>query len=469
MAVLSDLPNEILDLVLDYAHPRDLEAFLSTSRCYRQTYERLLEKHYALKRKYSTFTYHPSTPWGAPVRLVKEIGKQPRIADYVVKLDVEKLQERAFNEWDQTDHRPEVAAEDLELLRKAMEGSQYLGKKCLRYLDSGLHQEEGVLILLLTMLPNLEEIRSLEDYSNIDVTGTLSQITSKQPIPLLSRLERVHLEVKHCEIEEGALDDLNLLYFCKLPSMRSMTMHNAGPSLWEDEDEGTILRLYPSMHGCSLTSLTLLSCYLSPKVVRKFLCRCVSLESFAYSTGRYTPGDEDDPFDPSNIREAVEKNCTSTLKNLHFAVRNSKRHRRRDDAQGLLGSLKPFDKLETLDSDLELLIGEVEDPEFLSGDDSDADTDGAPDKKERRISDYLPPSLVRLNLWVRDLDYAWSLEDYRWRYPIKKLLESVEEKHPSLQWINLACVSGGVSLELIRGSSRVGPNRGTELIAVIES
>lgn len=90
MAVLSDLPNEVVDLFLQYLHPRDLEGFLATSKLLRTKYAWLLVEHYNLKQRYSTLKCCPHMNQCAPRDWLNAFLNRPQTAKYVVKLDMEE-------------------------------------------------------------------------------------------------------------------------------------------------------------------------------------------------------------------------------------------------------------------------------------------------------------------------------------------------------------------------------------------
>jgi len=440
MPVLSDLPNEVFDLILQKIHPGDLEAFLQVSKILRQNFEWLLREHYKLKRSYSTFTYHENTPRGAPARFLKTILNQPRIADYVLEMDVEGW-EMEF--WESTSHF-EYTIEESELFKRTLEVSKYVFSETLERLlyEMKNGDEQHILMLLLTSLPNLEHVRLVNDF-HIDFGFTINMIADEKPIQCLTRLTSLHLEAHEPDLG-GWVDYPYLLPdFCKLPSMQTLCLHNASASIvgYDDQEKRTF---YALCLPIPITYLTLSSCSIYSTVLCGFLAHCTSLKSFEYWPDVFPLDSELETFDPAGIVKALQKQCTNTLRSLTILSKSQ--------PPVCMGSLQPFHMLEELTTDLSLLIGKlvVIGQTGLSTASPHSLTDPSPSAHERLLSDTLPPRLAQLSLHFAEEPRHGDPETKRQERQVGLLLRTKEEsdRFPDLQRINIEWVDGSMSLDV---------------------
>ena len=440
MPVLSDLPNEVFDLILQQTHPGDLEAFLQISKTLRQNLEWLLREHYKLKRNYSTFTYHNNTPRGAPARILKTILNQPRIAEYVLKMDVEGWE----TEFEESTSPLEYTIEDSEMFSKAVKASKYVFPWTLEWLLCRMQNgdEEHILILLLTLLPNLEHVRLVNEF-HIDLGLTMDLMSCDDPIQCLTRLESLHLEAHEVELPSNVDYPVMLPHFGNLPSMKTLSVHNASTGKY-GYDEQERRKFYPLCLTVAITHLTLSKCSIYSTVLCGFLARCTSLESFEYWPDVFLLESELETFDPAGIVKALQKQCTNTLRNLTILPKTQ--------PAVCMGSLQLFHKLEELTTDLSLLIGKlvIIDHNAFSTASPHSLIGLSPFAHERLLSDTLPPRLVQLSLHCAEQSRHGDPEMKRQERQIGLLLRAKKDNNEfhDLERITIEWVDGSMSLDV---------------------
>ncbi len=372
MKTLSDLSNELLGLVLEDVHPLDLEAFFATSKGHRQRGAWLLERHHLLKRTYSTFTYHKDIRRGAPARLLKAIWNNPRIADYILKVDIEG--------WDLTFHgegtseakltRPPYTMEDLSLYENALKECKYVdGTELHEYLSIlSKGDEEPIIVLLLLSLPNLEHLRFVSA-GILDGADIIRCIIEELPTQALTRLTTAHLQASSNGPDSGYDDFEVMVHLCSLPSMKEISFHGFASDPREFEE------FHESDTYCNIPvgNMTFSRCAIVSKELFGFLSRCDNLTTFSYSPG--PEGHNTESYSPFWIRAALQTHCKDTLKCLTILSK--------DQPQSFMGSLKAFKTLEDVTTDLKLLIGRL-------------------DETVRTLSEMLPSSIRRVNLYIAE-------------------------------------------------------------------
>lgn len=375
MKTLSDLSNELLGLILDFVHPRDLEAFFSTSKEHRQGGAWLLQRHLVLKRTYSTFTYHKDTPRGAPARLLKAIWKNPQVADYVLKVDIEG--------WDSTFQggepfearpaRPPYTTEDLSLYESALKECKHVhGAELAEYLSFlSRGDEEPIIMLLLISLPNLEQLR-FNCYGILDGANILRSITEEQPTQVLTRLTTAHFQPSNNDPDQGYHDFEVVVHSCSLPSMNEVSFHRFASEPGEFEN----FHIIDSYRNIPVEKMTFSCCAIGSKYLFELLSRCGNLTTFNYSPG--PEGHNVAAYSPFWIRAALQTHCKDTLKDLSIVSK--------DQPQSFMGSLRAFKILEDVTTDLRLLIGH-------------------PHDTRRTLSEMLPSSIRRVSFFV-DEDFT---------------------------------------------------------------
>lgn len=404
MKTLSDLSNELLGLVLDTLHPRDLEAFFSTSKEHRQRGAWLLERHLVLKRAFSTFTYHKDTLSGAPARLLKAIWNNPRIADYVLKLELDNWYSTSQEEHTSAARftRPSYTTKDLSLYENALKKCKYVhGTESAEYLSIlSRGDEEPIIMLLLVSLPNLEHLH-LNCPCELDAADIFRFVIEQQPTQELTRLTTAHLQAFSNDPDQVYYNFEVMVHLCSLPSMKEISFHSFASELsqfdnFHEED---------SYNDIPAESMTFSLCAIGSKDLFELLSRCKNLTTFNYSSGPEFHFTE--PYSPFWIRAALQTHCRDTLKSLSILSK--------DQPQSFMGSLKAFNVLEDLTTDLKLVIGRY------------CDT-------MRTLSTMLPSSIRRVNFYV-----AEHLKDH----DLQKLAHEMDlDETPELEYINFIRPNG---------------------------
>ena len=447
MAVLSDIPNEVLNIIIPYLHPRDLEAFLSVTKSLRIKYDLLLAEHYQLKREHSVFKYHRDTARGAPVRLLKAVLSEPRIASYVIVMDVEDWDTK-FTLWNSPRvSRPKYTTEDFELFSQMLKDSHYISGRSWNALLSELKKgnERPILAILLTLLPNLEHIRIVKDY-HFNFGDTVGLIADERPVQLLTRLRSVHLEARESDRRTFHTCLLHLRDFCKLPSIQTISVHNSLDSRF-GYDCHVKMDLHPSELTVPLTHLTLSSCAVHSIYLCSFLSCCINLEYFEYWPADLSQAGIRDEFDPHSVRAALQQNCTNTLKTLTILAKG--------EPEVFMGSLQPFSQLTAVTTNLDLLIGAPLKQERTKSSTLSPYLSGASIGNKRLLSDMLPSSLVQLTLCMDQEPECGSWKEKRLKGQIEQLLKIQDDKLPCLEKVIIGWPEGSILLDLalLRGTA----------------
>lgn len=441
MAILYDLPNELFDLIAASLHPRDLDALLQISKRLRQKLGWLLTHHLDLKVTYSKFTYHDGLPRGAPARLLKAIMLRPRIASYVMNLDAADW-ELGFSDNRQEgkeDDRQEYSTEDLDLFNKALMNSKYFDQEAsamhelLKHMDFG--DEELILVLLLTLLPNLEHVR-FSNVHHIDFGLTPALIAVEQPIQCLTRLASLHIDTNMHDYDDDWNDWPTLLgHLWRLPALKIFSMNYTDVGLFAYPDQ-QILTLYPPDLVLSLTHLTLTYCFVPPIVVCELLRRCSCLEVLKYSRDDGADHDNGFDFDPESVLEALKEHCTGTLKSLKMIPRCR-------EPVGFMGSLQSFHKLEALITQFNFLVGPAVDTKQTNvvTPSPHLRNDNPFHAKELHLLSSLPPQLTKLTLHVDAAPQSGSSEDKRLT---RNVMEAVTSESHSLETATVKWPSGSM-------------------------
>ena len=447
MAVLSDIPNEVLNIIIPHLHPRDLEAFLSVTKSLRIKYELLLAEHYQLKREHSVFKYHKDTARGAPARLLKAVLGQPRIASYVMVMDVEDWDTK-FTLWKKPGvSRLNYTTEDFELFSQMLKDSHYISHRSRNVLSSELKKgnERPILIMLLSLLPNLEHIRIVNDH-HFKFGDTVGLVADERPVQLLTRLKSVHLEARESDSRTFPTCLLHLRDFCKLPSIQTFSLHNSLDSRLR-YDCDLKMDLHPSELTVTLTHLTLSSCAIHSIYLCSFLSCCNSLEYFEYWPAESFRAGARDKFDPHSVRAALQENCTNTLKTLTILAKG--------EPEVFMGSLQPFSQLTAVTTNLDLLIGVPLKQERTKSSTLTPYLSDESSGNKRLLSDMLPSHIVQLTLCMDQEPDCGSWEEKRLKGQIEQLLKIQDDKLPYLEKVIIGWPEGSILLDLalLRGTA----------------
>lgn len=375
------------------------------------------------------------------MRMLKTILNQPRIADYVLNMDVEGWE----TEFDESASSLEYTIEDSEMFCKAVKASKYIFPSTLewRLCNMKKEDEEHILVLLLTLLPNLEHVRLVNKFF-VHLSLFIDRISCDDPIQCLTRLESLHLEAYDVELPGDVEFPSMLPDFGTLPSMKTLSVHNASTGACSYLEQPRA-KFYPLSLTVAITHLTLSNCSIYSSVLCRFLARCTSLESFHYWPDEFPlSGGAFETFNPGGILEALRYRCTNTLKSLTILTRSL--------PPVCMGSLQPFHMLEELTTDLTLLFGKLVttgQTEYSTASPHSL-TKLSPSAPEPLLSDTLPPHLVQLTLDVVEQPRHGDPETNRLERQIGLLLRTKKEddRFPDLERINIEWMDGSTSLDV---------------------
>lgn len=408
MAILTDIPNEVMDLILKDVPFRDLEAFFLVSKAIWKQLSALRKKHYHKKRIYTNFQYNQGMPRGKPAKLLKDILLDPSIAKYVVKMDID-CWESGFHDiasHDSSGSDPEYlpyTKSDLQLFEGAIKDNVYHDdeeQKDDMLQDLELGDEQPIIATLLTLLPNIQHLRLVNEVFQ-NMVHTMRDFVEKRHSDVLTRLQSVHLQASELDGDYVAgfrfTDDqpqlLRLL--CSLPSLKSISVQNfSGGASHVISD--------PIWHPYSyckipLTSMRFSNCEIRPETLADLLLRCDNLTTFEYSRGPFSPIDSHRALDLFEICTALYSQCRRTLKTFSMLSNQW--------PQNFIGSLKSFTLLEDVTADFLLL---------------------RPRQGQQLFSEMLPSSIRRLKLHIHNFQFPddISLQEL--------MLEVIHAKHDEL-------------------------------------
>ena len=299
--------------------------------------------------------------------ILKEILLNPRAARYpsVLIMDTYKRQ------WDnEGEHVWEmIPKSDLELFKQAVRANiddayDEMMDDWFASIDEG--DEEPLVALLILLLPNLRELRidSVAE-SCFCIEQALRTMIDHEDSAALRKVHTVDLRC--AGTTEGDFLGFNLVRLIgALPSLTRLDGHGVG-TCPEDLFYTPDLVVYP----IKVTSLRFLRCCVNPKSLFDFLSTSRNLQHFYYTS--MEPASDTADFDPFWIRKALLAHAQGTLKTLTILAG--------EHVKSFMGSLDDFMSLESVETDLQLLMGD-------------------PSMTLRSAYQLLPSSLVNLRLHI---------------------------------------------------------------------
>lgn len=244
MVGFNNLPNELVVQIIRLALPEDLESFTSTCKLVRELARNSLNEHRAFKRKYRDWITSPGSTQDCLYGLLRAILRNPRIARYVETLEVHELLMEWMSEPEDTEaisddddpdpaeyrHTGVMTVNEEAKFRNVIQECIYVPGDDFELwwdaLDSG--EDDPILALLVTLLPNLKRLDIQLDTTSADLFfETIRRIsaassTSNTSIPL-SRLSEVAVRTTELLDRRPYIDVGCLWPFFALPSVRSVT------------------------------------------------------------------------------------------------------------------------------------------------------------------------------------------------------------------------------------------------------
>ena len=345
MAQLSDLPNEIILLILPLVLPDYLESFSGACKKHYSLAAEELKKHRALKRAHTVYKFENFRHRGVS-RLLDVILQEPRIAFYVREITLNGWS----SEWGRNledevlsiggtepkDNFPNLFSEKFPLrLEEALPQSVREDKRSGWMTKRVNGNEDHIVSLLFLLLPNLSKLR-FEGFGSerAMLRHTMDRIARtnglKAPLSLLRHVDLI------CAWDVGGARILR--NFIALPSVRSIHVEQMG-KFFSYSDRSKTEQAPPAS---KLEELTLLDCKISINSLDYILIGLDALRSFNFEATRYLD------FKSTQFRAALFDVAGSTLESLTLLTRNEKRN--------VIGDIRTFQSLRNLHTETQLLL-----------------------------------------------------------------------------------------------------------------
>ena len=269
---LMDLPNELFPPILEHIHARDLESFARINRRVFILSQDALKEHWPLKRDYSQITIKPCQ-YGQLAHLVAKTVENPLLAFYPEILKVENV----YDEWP---HRakgvlPDYPLDVLDNVWQSLYGtvnpsnSSPFGQSIQR------GSEQGVLALLLMLLPNLRfldlDFRLLYNADSMILVQVLDQFLAKKGPKALSNLQTLMV---------SRYDSSSNLKFFKrvlqIPSLQILRFRGMNDGLNNPD------MMNPAPKVSNISTLELVNCMIGPRTLHSILNCMIKLEHFSF-------------------------------------------------------------------------------------------------------------------------------------------------------------------------------------------
>ena len=439
MAKLLDLANELLLGIIEVVRVEDIEAFTSCNKRIYGLSEDVLEKHRAMKKKYSKIqlTSRDSLTLDIgrsvhPVVWLHELMLDEEAASYPTHLYIQDDIPTVYNDDYDVNCQPlcRLVTEMKDLIYTKLENCLYIQRKELERWKRGFEDSRSpsfdmALALLLTLLPNLLLIR-------IEGLGQITDCTEHMVLQIakanqvnneetraLSRLVSLY---QTCQDSSSALRRPNLsvcLPFMVLPSIRSVSGDNVDgrPNPYTGlsqipEGFGDAKGMFKTFKS-GITNMNFNQSSIRGLDFEDILCRIGALQNFKYEDdgGLQDLKYEDDSewfgeFQPSKIVNSLSTHAGHSLRCMdltgknRFAVGSDGNDGRHEDSDYFdhdnvlsrryffMGSLRNFLVLKRVKVDNAMFIEKSQ----------QTDTDGKILSKVHRLVDILPASVEKLAL-----------------------------------------------------------------------
>lgn len=343
MATLTSMPPELLLLIADALSPKDAYRFAVTDRHTWRTCASLVATHKELAENYGFICPEGSnfTLW----RLLDELLATPRVADYVLELQLDMPQMFYFDSryiWYSTGTpslKPALedvdkyltAANDVEFLfstaseRGSFQRDQEFTPEDLRRsIEEGCTDPIAIIVLSrlhalnnLRLVPCNHEfwfLRGLQGLAAACVHSTFNSI-SHGPFENLKKVQLSHDDTESSIRWEWAV------LFTRLPNLEYFSAHMLGGSPRPQSEEAN--GLYEALENwkpaksptSKLKTLLLSYAMVSSEVVDMILSNCKALETFEYHVGGALIS-WDAEYDPRGFMYSLIKYCSHSLRRL---------------------------------------------------------------------------------------------------------------------------------------------------------
>ena len=399
MTSFVDLPNEILLMIWRTVDVQDIYSYSRTSKRVYCLVKSLLPHHFDLQRRLTTISNSGQEKPNHLSHILKEILVDPEGACYPLALKIQSPKVCWDGPQDDlTEPYTKSPEFDLNLFENAVKESDLIDQsgtdEWVSEIRSG--NEEPLIALLLTLLPNIISLWLEDMFSNVHIYQVLNSIASRVPSNTLPLQRLCSVDIKATENFEDAepthLDGMSC--FAKLPCIHTIR----GSYIACDEDDLLSLQT-PLPFSSTLKTLVLTDCEIHAKGLSDFILGIDGLESFTYISN-----DTDDSFDPFWIRSVLLAHHRFSLKSITLLSCGQRK--------SFMGRVDLFLQLEYLETDLTLLLGDLT-------------------ETNHELSSVLPQSIKTLKLHVENPEDG--LADWRILYDLRRWCRH----HPELTKVTL--------------------------------
>lgn len=354
MARFSDLPAELLLLILEYLQPAGADAFCMLSKHVRAVAARFLEKHMELKRAYTNCVHCSKAYFDRgdrePANLLNEVLQKSEIVPYVQRLLIKDYAHKEDDLLDDFDYAEDVTPNDsLEVLSQAIEKCDLIDCQSSKTEWIKFLRQEGenaTNVLLLSMLPNLVALRLDNGGDKYSTDYVVDKISQKIGTATLAQVSVIELSEEDFAVGDAVGDyGRALVFFSLLPSLTKFFAMNL--STEGSDDQHSYGTHPPSIHMSSnppsrLTHLSFANCTIDPSVWSALLRNTTSLISFKYCSNTETPIGE---HEAEWLCKALLAFAKDTLRHLTLYTWGNSH----------MGSLQEFQALDSLSTRRNLL------------------------------------------------------------------------------------------------------------------
>ena len=303
MARFSDLPAELLLLILEYLQPAGADAFCMLSKRVRAAAAAFLERHMEFKRAYTSCVHCSKAYFDRedcePANLLREVLQNSEIMPYVQRLLIRDYAYEVDDLMDDFNYAGfETPNDSLEVLSQAIEKCnlidyQSFKAEWIEFLRQG--GENATNVLLLSMLPNLVALHLVNVGDKFFTEHVEDKTSQKIGTATLAQVSVIEMSETSEWIEQD--DTIKrqygraLIFSSLLPSLTTIFAMSLSTKGDDQQSYRTrSLSIHTSSHPPSrLTHLDFANCRIDPSVFSALLENTTSLISFKYCSNTATP------------------------------------------------------------------------------------------------------------------------------------------------------------------------------------
>ena len=340
MAELLDLPNELLLDVINDVCVEDIEAFTSCNKRIHSLSKDILQRHKAMKKKYSklrltSFTNTANLDLSRrvhPIFWLQEIMLNETVASYPIHLYIQD-----HPAWDEDERATDIPTESKDCMFSKLAQCPYIQRKELEAWKQRHRPDSNcfdiTLALLLTLLPNLQSIIINCLMSRTFYTEyMLAQIAKAHQVDqgqrhALSRLVSLDVADDANHINGAHFGNYISPDFCLpftgFPSFLSVSGHNCDDRLSRDAELRSIWdnnKDLPKPFESGFTKIKFRNSQISGLGFEQLLCRISTLQDFEYEYAG-DPLDHEYAVEPLSVLFGTRKIVNSLSTHASHSLR----------------------------------------------------------------------------------------------------------------------------------------------------